>query len=63
MKQRAFSAWELAVMENALRYYANNYGQNSEITVRQVRNLADELAGMIPPPDKRLRSIASQREV
>lgn len=40
-----FNAWELAVIEVALRFYADHYGLNSALTQRQVRALADRIGG------------------
>lgn len=43
-----FTPWELAAIENALRFYADNYQLNSDKTRRDVMNLADRIGDANP---------------
>ncbi len=43
-----FNAWELVVIEQSLKFYADHYQGNSEITKRHTRNLADRISEALP---------------
>jgi hypothetical protein len=48
MEKLPFTPWELAVIEIALRFYADNYQLNSDLVRRQVINLADRIGNTNP---------------